>query len=752
MKHLINKLSALFIMLMCVSATLQAEIVHHEVCAPTLSSRGFTRECWENTETGKFYADASCTDELVGVALAKAVTYAKLPENPVTETFWFDDAKDEHLDNINGESLDLNWAVSTTVDFNDGDFSKKRTRYTQFTVKEPMVGNVRMVWFRNNPAPEYGTYYVEISVNGTVKYNTNQNNEGVFVVSLPDLKRNDVVRFAVKQTAKGWWAGGPTFKACIEYNTIPCTHECPEGSAICSLCGYVKPHVHTQTETCSLCGYVDPDYTVLSGYVGKDNLEDIKWVLNKYNVLTFSGKGEMEPYNEEHNAWRNYKYRQNITKVVIGEGITKLGYPNDQNSYFQEMDKLTEVSLPSTLKEIGSRPFRYLNYLTSITLPEGLETIRNSAFSALMLENIVIPASVTSIEEHAFYYDKLKSITLNGAPTIGSEAFASNSALTDVYLMSDKEVTAADNAFGNNLSKVTLHVHNHLYEWAKTHSPWNKFPTIVNLYPSNVEYTDAENNTHEKYFEKKASDNTFTLTDGYKNLTVKEDIPMQTLSYTRNFTVANQWQALYIPFEMQPSDWADMFDVAAISNFHEYTNENGETEKVELEARYVKNSKLLPNIPYLIRAKEAGEHTIILNDVTLKATEERSISCSSTKRRYTFTGTYDAIDGLQSKDYIFVSNGRLCKANDDTDVLEAMRWYLTIENRWSLTSTPSAAFAKPMSIQVIGEDEATGIENIRVVSTPVDSKASSIYSVTGVKLAKPQQGINIINGKKVLVK
>ncbi len=210
-------------MLMCVSATVQARIVHHEVCEPTLSYRGFTRECWENTETGQIYADAECTQELTDYALAKDVIYAKLPENPVTATQNFSVTEHDFLDNvIDGVTLNLDfyWSAATTYTTN----ADNTTRYAQFTVKGNDVSNARIVWFRDNKFTAYGKYTVEISVNGVVKYNRNQNNgeefEGAFVASLPGLKDGDVVRFAVTKTAQGTWAGGPTFKASLEYTSF----------------------------------------------------------------------------------------------------------------------------------------------------------------------------------------------------------------------------------------------------------------------------------------------------------------------------------------------------------------------------------------------------------------------------------------------------------------------------------------------------------------------------------------------------
>lgn len=639
-------------------------IVRHTIQEPTTSACGYSKMCWENKNTGKYYSDEACTKELKDVELAKTVLYAKFPESPITATNGFYQSEKE-----NDWDVDLNWAGVTKYEKANANSAPRWVEFTASTPeRERLVANARLVWNRNFADKLNGLYIVRVYVNNVEKFSRNQyysgNYEGVFVLPLPELRRSDVVRFEVVQTNQASSYGGePTFKASLEYNIVPCQHEYPAGSAICRICGYVMAHTHTynETETCSLCGALDPTYIVMSGYVGKAKAEDIKWELTKYNVLTYTGTGEMEDFNAGHNAWRNDK-KDVITKLVIGEGITKIGDSDGANGYFDKMPNLA-----------------------------------------------------------------------------------------DVYLMGDKEVSAADNVFDDNVNNATLHVSNNMHKWAKTTSPWNRFGTIVPLNNYNVKYTDASGNTHEIPFDIEATDNTFTLTDGCKQLAIYEDIPLQTLTYTRNFSAANTWQALYVPFEMEYSDWEGKFDVAAINNFHEYTN-NGVTEKIDLEVRYVKGGKLRANTPYLIRAKAAGVQTIVLNDVTLMATETKSIDCSSTERKYTFTGTYDAINKLKTNGYIFLSGGRLSKSNNDTDVLKPMRWYLTIEDYFSVTGNAAPALAKPISINVIGEDEATDIEDITVVSSSVDSKASGIYSITGAKLDKPQQGINIINGKKIVVK
>lgn len=752
MKYIINKLSALIMMLMCVSATVQAEIVHHTECDPTPTSCGFKCECWEDTNTGKYYKDAACTEELDDFELVDNVLYQKRPESPIVATSSFD-PNEYKID----WGVVLNWAGVTTYSSGESTAPRWIDFKASTTKSNYTISNARLVC--SNDIMYDDKYIVKVYVNDIVKYykELDYNSIGIFVLPLPNLKNDDIVRFEVTQSVSE--LDGPTvFMACLEYNEIPCTHEYATGSAICSICGYMKPHTHTYNPVheCTQCGYFDESSIFMSGDLGGN----IKWRLYNDWTLHYYGTGEMESFNIEHNAWKK-TYREDVKKVVIGEGITKIGDASNHGyeltSYFGFMSYLTEAILPSTLKSIGKCVFEYSS-LSIVTLPEGLETIGDDAFRTTKLENIVIPASVTTLGQQAFgNCPFLKSVTLMGAPTsIGQYAFYNLEKLKDFYLMSDEEMDVMYKAFVNNstdkIKNATLHVNNDIYHWALKTSPWNKFAAVVPLHDFCIEYTDANNNQGGKYFDTEASGNTWTLTDGaFKNLTINEDIPMQKLTYTRNFPEANKWQALYVPFEMEFSDWADKFDVAAINNFHEYTN-NGVTEKIDLEVRYVKKGKLRANTPYLIRAKAAGEQTIVLNDVTLMATESKSIDCSSTERKYTFTGTYDAINNLKTNGYIFLSGGSLSKSNNDTDVLKPMRWYLTIEDYFCVTGNAAPALAKPISINVIGEDEATGIEDITVVSSSVDSKASGIYSITGTKLDKPQRGINIINGKKIVVK
>lgn len=255
MKYLINKLSAFLVMLMCMSATVQAEIVHHTVCDPTFSTRGFNTECWENTVTNKFYDDANCTNELRGSLLAQAVSYAKMPTSPITSIVGVSRfaglRENQTLCDYN-----FNWAA---VDYFQGDELFSST--VEFEVKEDNAANARLVWgIYQHPNATSGNLYVRIYVNGEIVYQDIRDwGNTLNVENLPNVTKGDNVRFVV-------WPELSTINfqfysqiaVSLEY-TFDCHHEFPTGSNTCSKCGYTLPENivhHTVCEpTLSAPGY-----------------------------------------------------------------------------------------------------------------------------------------------------------------------------------------------------------------------------------------------------------------------------------------------------------------------------------------------------------------------------------------------------------------------------------------------------------------------------------------------------------------
>ena len=150
--------------------------------------------------------------------------------------------------------------------------------------------------------------------------------------------------------------------------------------------------------------YSDSDGNV---YFSKDNFEYIlkqdKTAILRITTTELNGEiivPQSVMYNNEeyvvkeigNNAFKN---QQNITKVILPEGLVKIG-----NNAFEEAS-LTSVVLPSTLNEIGDYAFYYADII-DIDIPEGVTTINKFAFAYTQLQNVKLPSTLTRIEERAF--------------------------------------------------------------------------------------------------------------------------------------------------------------------------------------------------------------------------------------------------------------------------------------------------------------------------------------------------------------
>ena len=64
--------------------------------------------------------------------------------------------------------------------------------------------------------------------------------------------------------------------------------------------------------------------------------------------------------------------------------------------------EIIEIIIPKSVKSIGNEAFYDCKNLTSVILQEGLESIGDDCFSNTAIEEIVIPKSVTNINPDSF--------------------------------------------------------------------------------------------------------------------------------------------------------------------------------------------------------------------------------------------------------------------------------------------------------------------------------------------------------------
>lgn len=225
---------------------------------------------------------------------------------------------------------------------------------------------------------------------------------------------------------------------------------------------------------------------------GSPIVDEVFGNCNNLKTLVISGTGAMADYEgPEKQPWNSF--RDQITTVTIGDGVTKIG-----KNAFYEFDNLSSVTIPAGVTTIGEAAFSLCGNLTSINVDANNQyyisdggVLFNKAKTILLQYPIgktdatyEIPATVTTIGETAFCEntnltsitfaagsaltsigmnafagcEKLTSVSIpTGVTNIGNGAFTSCSNLTSVSIpVSVKSIGQLAFGYCNNLASITI--------------------------------------------------------------------------------------------------------------------------------------------------------------------------------------------------------------------------------------------------------------------------------------------------------
>ncbi len=119
----------------------------------------------------------------------------------------------------------------------------------------------------------------------------------------------------------------------------------------------------------------------------------------KNDILYINGTGDMVIDFEYITEIPWYSIRNEISKIVIGDGITSIC-----DSAFADFRLVKEVVLPNSLRVIGPAAFITCTNLQTLVLPYKITRIEDGAFvNCTSLNSIVIPGSIIEIADDAFY-------------------------------------------------------------------------------------------------------------------------------------------------------------------------------------------------------------------------------------------------------------------------------------------------------------------------------------------------------------
>ncbi len=124
-------------------------------------------------------------------------------------------------------------------------------------------------------------------------------------------------------------------------------------------------------------------------------------------LLAVTGNAIVPKEATSINKWEQSCCNANVTSLVLHDGITAL-----PEHAFSGCEKLTSVTLPSTLKSIEQYAF-FRCALTEIVIPEGVESIGHEAFNVQTLTTVTLPSTLKELAWDAFG-TKIATIRYNG--------------------------------------------------------------------------------------------------------------------------------------------------------------------------------------------------------------------------------------------------------------------------------------------------------------------------------------------------
>ena len=190
----------------------------------------------------------------------------------------------------------------------------------------------------------------------------------------------------------------------------------------------------------------------------------------------------------------NYSYDSNLRTIfgeqvkdyIIGDGVNSIG-----NYAFYGCTGLTNVTIPSSVTSIGNLAFADCTDLTSVIIPSCVNNIGDYAFSrCTSLTSVTIPEDVTSIKQYTFSgCTGLTSVAIPSSVTsIESYAFSSCTRLSSVTIPSSI-TSIRRGAFSGCIGLSSVHILD-LAAWCKITFENNPLYDAHHLYLNGEEIID----------------------------------------------------------------------------------------------------------------------------------------------------------------------------------------------------------------------------------------------------------------------
>lgn len=429
----------------------------------------------------------------------------------------------------------------------------------------------------------------------------------------------------------------------------------------------------------------------------KTNINGIYYILydeNKEAMVTYGDR-----YWDEDGDYPDYtQSTYDIPPTVTYEGVTYTVTAIDNEAFswgqaFCPYKTVSKITIPNTVRTIGRRAFSGCYSLTSVSIGNSVTEIGEYAFANCGIKDFVCFAKTV--------------------PSLGGSYVFTSSATSNTLYVPKSSINA--------------------YKAAELWGQWK------NVLPISLNLTDGEN---------------------YVNMDTKET---DELTFTKTFSssAAGKWNAFYVPMNVNVEKYVGQLDFAKIYAFCATVDTNGDgivdgNDENYLFVRPVKTGVLKPNVPYLVRPREAKTYVINSADNKLYPKTDGKVEFSTSRDNFTVTGLNAPFTVTAGDNNYYVSaSGTLGYRTSGSTTVKANRWIMHRESKGygSVNVSPTANSCR---IIAIGEDmdETTAIETIKMLNEG-NASNSSVYTLDGRKVNDVKtlsNGIYIKNGKKFIVK
>ena len=454
-----------------------------------------------------------------------------------------------------------------------------------------------------------------------------------------------------------------------------------------------------------------------------------------------------------------------LTSVTIPNSVTSIG-----NYAFQGCSGLTSVTIPNSVTEIGDGTFNDCTSLRSVTIPNSVKIIGSSAFERCnALKSISIPSSVTSIGTNAFYFcTGLTSVNIpNSVTNIGNYAFQGCSSLKSVNI--PNSLTCFRSSIFSGCSSLTsVNIPNSLTYF---------YPGVFSGCSSLIRIK-AENTTP-VYL---TSSNPFSNSS---NATLY--IPM---GCSASYTGADYWKDFkaikeYPNNDVNEDNITDVVDVVDIARFVVGTPRNAFVEfladinsdnMVNVADAVVLVNEIAGNTQFAkpalapkkavsdvltlfgngnnlsLQVEGTRDYTAFQFDLWLPADMDLMQVLLNDARRQGHQLLYNKMgDGhyrvvaLSTSGNVFNgTSGELLSITLDDFVTDDVR----IDNIHFVTARGIDVPFEAIGVNYVNDGVTTDIRSVDSNNTIIQP----VYNLNGQRLAAPRKGLNIIGGKKIVVK